>query len=104
MELDFDVNTHREGTIDTNDTIESIINKMACDCFTNRITGSVVAVVEKTGGEITKNKLKWGEDNDPKFQSILQRNADTLLLEVLSRVKGGGNDPEELRVKIVVKK
>ena len=103
MDINYIVRTHREGTINTDASIEETLNKMGQDALTTRTLGSVVAIVEKVAGRITKNKLRWGEDNDPKFQGIMERNADALLAQTLKLVEGGGDD-DDIRVKFVAKK
>ena len=102
MEEEFNVKTLREGNVKTNQDIESILNVMACEGFNNRYLGVVAAVVEKTDGRITKQKLNWGEANDPNFNKAQQKNADALLAATVKAVEGGG-DPSEMKVKFVVK-
>jgi hypothetical protein len=101
MDADFIVRTVREGTVNTNDAIEKYINTMGGDCFTSRVVGFVTAIVEKTGGKITKKKLRWSGDD---FKKVHEKNATIMLDEMEKVVAGGGNDEEELRVKVVAKK
>ena len=104
MEEEFAVRTSREGTIDTNIEIEDTLNIMGGQGFKDRYCGTVAAVVEKSGGRITKQRLNWGEENDPKFNDAQMRNATVLLAAAVKALETSGGDPSELRVKFIVKK
>ncbi|MEO9533588.1 MAG: hypothetical protein ABJG68_01210 [Crocinitomicaceae bacterium] len=103
MDENFIVRTHREGTIDSTAPIEATLNKIGKDILDTRLLGSVVAIVEKEGGRITKQKLRWGEDNDPKFNTTFGEIANTLLADTVKASEGGG-DTNDLRIKVVGKK
>jgi hypothetical protein len=103
MDVNYIVRTHREGTLNTDSSIEETLNNMGQDALKTRTLGSVVAIVEKAGGKITKSTLRWAAGNDPKFQGIMQKNADTLLAQTERLVDGGGDD-NDIRVKFVGKK
>ncbi|MFT4599922.1 MAG: hypothetical protein ACI857_000089 [Arenicella sp.] len=103
MDINYIVRTHREGTIDSTPEIETRLTSMGCDILRTRTLGSVVAIVEKEAGIITKQKLRWGEDNDPKFQGIVQADADLLLADAVRASTGGGED-NDIRLKIVGKR
>ena len=103
MEEEFIVKTVAEGTTRTSQDIELVLSTMGGQSFKDRYCGSVAAVVEKVGGVITKQRIRWGEENDPNFNAAQQRNADSLLAATVKAVEGGG-DPSELVVKFVVKK
>lgn len=103
MEEEFVVKTVSEGNTIITADINEILKAMGCASFNNQYIGSVKAVVEKSGGRITKQRLVWGEDNDPKFNESVQRSADQLLAATVKAVEGGG-DPGEAVIKFVVKK
>ena len=102
MERDFTVRSHRDGTVDTTPDMETIISNMGCNSFNNRALGSVVVIVEKVKGTITKEKIKWREGNDPIFNESQAKDANTLLALATRQVNGGGEDGE-IRIKIVAK-
>lgn len=102
MEEEFNIRTLREGTAKSTPDIEAIFNAMGGDGFRTRYLGTVAAVVEKSGGRITKQRLNWGDDNDPKFNETHQKNADALLAATVKAVEGGG-DPTDLRTKFTTK-
>ena len=58
MDDNYIVRTHREGTIKTTTSIEDALTSMGQTALTNRSLGSVVAIVEKANGKITKSN--WG--------------------------------------------
>lgn len=99
MERDFIVRTHRDGTMDTNADIEATVTKMGCTVLTERLEGSVTAVVEKEKGQITKSRLRW-DDESAAFKKWLEPDANVLLQQVTDQVKGNGGDNGELRVKV----
>jgi hypothetical protein len=103
MDVNYIVRTHREGTIDSTPSIEATLNKMGKANLDTRLLGSVVAIVEKVDGRITKQKLRWGSDNDPKFNSSMNELATVLLADTVKASEGGG-DTNDLRVKYVGKK
>lgn len=82
--------------------METIISGMGCTSFKNRALGSVVVIVEKVAGKITKEKVKWGEGNDPLFNESQSRDANALLPLAVKQVNGGGDDGE-IRIKLVAK-
>ena len=103
MEEDFIVRTHREGTVATNTDIENTFNKMGCSILNTRLLGSVTIVVERVDGVTTKERIKWGDENDQKFDQLLAADANTLLSQAAAAVKGHG-DNGDLRLKVVGKK
>jgi len=103
MEEEFIVKFVNLGTVVPNEDINQILNTMSCEGFAGRYLGWVKADVEKSGGRITKQRLVWGPDNDPKFNETQNKNATTLLAAVVKAVEGGG-DPTEGIIKFVVKK
>ncbi|MBI3136721.1 MAG: hypothetical protein HYZ14_18755 [Bacteroidetes bacterium] len=103
MEELFEVRAAGEGTVAVGTEINTILSSMGCQGFNERYLGVVKAVVEKAEGRITKQKLVWGEENDPKFNESQQKNATALLGAAIKAVEGGG-DPAELVVKFVVRK
>lgn len=102
MEEEFIIRTLREGSVKSTPEIEDILNVMGCETLKSRFLGSVAAVVEKADGRITKQRLNWGADNNPKFNESNQRNADLLLQATVKAVEGG-NDPSEMRIRFVAK-
>ena len=100
---DFIVRTVREGTLKTTQEIEDLINKIAKPRFDDRYLGSVVVIVEKEAGKITKQKYRFAADNDPNFDAKVKPDAEALLAAVVKLVNGGG-DEEEVRLKVVSKK
>ncbi len=102
MERDFLVRSHREGTVDTTADMETIISNMGCIGFNKRALGKVTIIVQKTGGEITKQKVKWDEANDPIFNESQRKDADSLLPMAVKVVDGGGDDGE-IRIKLIAK-
>jgi len=103
MDVNYIVRTHREGTIDSTPEIEATLNKMGEKALETRTFGSVVAIVEREAGKTTKQKLRWGEDNDPKFNSVMGEEAKLLLAQTVKASDGGG-DTNDIRVKIVGKR
>lgn len=103
MEEEFVVKSHSEGTVPVTADITRILSTMGCLGFNERNLGSVKAVVEKVDGKITKQKLVWAEDNDPKFNESQLRNANELLSAAIKAVEGAG-DPSDIYVKFVTKK
>ena len=103
MEELLEVRAVGEGTIAIDRDINGVLSTMGCQGFNERYLGSVKAVVEKSGGKITKQRLVWGDDNDPKFNETQSKNATALLGAVVKAVEGGG-DPAEMIVKFVVRK
>lgn len=103
MDENYIVRTHREGTIESTAGIEATLTKMGKDILDTRLLGSVVAIVEKVDGRISKQKLRWGEDNDPKFNTSMNELATVLLADTVKASEGGG-DNNDLRVKVVGKK
>ena len=102
MEEEFIVKTHVEGTARATEDMNQIFKAMGCQGFNDGFLGTVAAVVEIEGGRITKQKLNWGADNDPKFNSAQQKTADALL-EAATKAAQGGGDPSEIKAKFVVK-
>lgn len=102
MEEEFIVKTHVEGTARPTEDIKQIFKSMGCQGFNDGYLGTVAAVVEIENGVITKQRLNWGADNDPKFNSTQQKNADALLAAAVKAAQGGG-DPSEIKVKFIVK-
>lgn len=102
MEEEFIVKTLVEGTAKTTEDITRIFKAMGCQGFNDGYLGTVAAVVEIEGGVITKKRLNWGSENDPKFNSAQQKNADALLEAAIKAAQGGG-DPCEFKVKFVVR-
>lgn len=103
MEEDFIVRTVREGTVNVNTAIEDEITKMGQTAFSIRNLGSVTVLVERSGGVNTKEKIRWGAGNDPKFNDAMKASADVILANAVKLVEGGGDDGD-LRVKIISKK
>lgn len=103
MEEEFLVKSVSEGTTPSTREVTEILKAMGCASFNNQYLGSLKVVVEKLDGRITKQRLVWGEENDPKFNESAQKSADALLASAVKAVEGGG-DPGELTVKFVVKK
>ena len=103
MEEDFIVRTHREGTAKVTTDMELTISSMGCTCFNNRDLGRVTIIVERERGVIIKEKIKWGKDNDSKFDETMSNDAKTLLEQSIKAVEGGGDD-DDVRIKIVAKK
>lgn len=103
MEEEFIVKSNSEGTVPVTTDITQTLSTMGCQGFNERYLGSVKAVVEKSGGRLTKQKLVWAEENDPKFNESQSKNADLLLAAATKAVEGGG-DPSDIIVKFVVKK
>lgn len=103
MEEDFIIRTHREGTVSTTTDIENTFNTMGCTILNTRLLGHVTIVVERVDGVNTKERTKWGDDNDPKFDSALAADAKTLLSQAIKAVEGNG-DNGDLRLKVVGKK
>jgi hypothetical protein len=103
MEEEFVVKSSGEGSLPMTKEIDAVLSTMGCQGFNDRAVGSVKVVVEKEGGKITKQRLVWGEDNDPAFNAAQQRSADLLLATAVKAVEGGG-DPSDLIIKFVVKK
>jgi hypothetical protein len=104
MEEEFVVKRAYEGNVKLTPDIESVCNTMGCQAFNERYLGAVAAVVEMTGGVITKQRLNWAAENDPNFNRAQQKNADLLLASAVKAVQAGGVDPADLRVKIIVRK
>jgi len=88
----FVVRTLREGDVKVNDNIEAILNNMGSTAFQSRALGKVRVNVEKTNGQITKQKTVFLDTNDREFNTIHQQNADALLSECVKIVDGNGND------------
>ena len=103
MEEAIEVRASGEGTVAVDREINTILSTMGCLGFNERYTGTVKAVVEKAGGRITKQKLVWGDENDPKFNETQEKNATLLLGAAVKAVEGGG-DPADLMVKFIVRK
>jgi hypothetical protein len=103
MEEEFAVRTQREGSARVTPDIEAVLSTMGGQSFRDRHLGSVSAVVEKVGGVITKQRLRWGDENDLSFNDAHLKNAETLLAATVKAVETGG-DPSELVVKFVVKR
>jgi hypothetical protein len=103
MEELIEVRATGEGTVPVDREINTVLSSMGCLGFNERYLGTVKAVVEKVGGRITKQKLVWGDDNDPKFNQTQEKNAAALLGATVKAVEAGG-DPAELLVRFVVKK
>jgi hypothetical protein len=103
MEEEFAVRTQREGTARVTPDIEDVLSTMGGQSFRDRYCGTVSAVVEKEGGVITKQRLRWGEENDVNFNAVHQKSAEILLAAATKAVESGG-DPSELLVRFVVKK
>lgn len=104
MEEEFIVKTMSDGGVVPTADIKQIMNTMGCLGFNTQATGSVKVVVEKNEGRITKQRLVWGDDNDPKFNESQQRNADALLAAAIKAVEASGTEPSEAILKFVVKK
>lgn len=102
MERDFTVRSHREGTVDTTPDMELVISNMGCNGFNKRALGTVTIVVEKVDGAITKQKIKWGVDNEPVFNETQTKDADALLAGAVKQVDGGGENGE-IRIRIATK-
>ena len=95
MEEDlFVVRTLREGTVKTNDNIESILTNMGSVALRSRNLGKVRVVVEKVGGQFTKQKVVFLDTNDQAFNAEHEQNANILLTECIKVVDGNGNDGE----------
>lgn len=103
MEQEFVVKFVSEGTFDMSPDIDKILGVMGCDGFNNRYLGSVKAVAEKVDGKIVKQKLVWGEDNDPKFNETHMRNA-TVLLGALVNAVDVHREPSDGTIKYVIKR
>jgi hypothetical protein len=103
MEEDFIIRTHREGTVETTTDIENTFNTMGCSVMNTRLLGAVTIVVERIGGINTKERINWAADNNPKFDSLLDADAKTLLSQAIKAVEGGG-DNGDLRLKFVGKR
>lgn len=101
-EQNFDVVTHREGTMRTDPSIEAIVTRMGIQSFNDRELGAVAAVVEKVAGKITKEKLNWKEGSSVKFQENQRVNAEALLAACVKLVNGNGDDGE-IKVKVKAK-
>lgn len=103
MEELFEVRATGDGTVEIDQSINQVLSTMGCVGFNVRSLGTVKAVVEKIDGKITKQRLVWGEENDPRFNEAQSKNASALLDAVTRAVQAGG-EPAELVVKFVVKK
>ena len=103
MDDNYIVRTHREGTIKTSSSIEDTLTSMGQTALTNRSLGSVVAIVEKANGKITKSTLRWAEGTDTTFRESMEKRANELLAETNRLVEGSG-DNNDIRVKLVAKK
>lgn len=105
IEEDFIIRTLREGSIRTDQAIEAIITQMGITLMTDRFLGSVAVLTEVENGQVTRAKIRWGQDNDPAFDKSLQPMAEKLLAEeerILLAAGPGG--PGNLKIKIVAKK
>ena len=104
FEEDFIIRTVREGSVQTDQAIEDGITAMGIALFQNRALGTVVIDVEMANGQFTKEKVRWGQGNDPAFDQSLANIAQKLLGEAKRVVQGGGGGAGDLKLKVVAKK